>query len=87
MIRGADFRKTVNIRFARAKVAALDGVVEEPIDAVAVVLIVLGGVDSALCGDRVGAARAVLIAETFDIEALLAQRGRGGRVRPVRFPR
>ena len=85
--RGADFCEPVNIRFARAEVAAFDGVVEKPINAVAVVLIVLRGVDSALRGDRVRAARAILIAETFDIESLLAKRGRGGRRRPGRCRR
>ena len=53
----------VDVGLARAEVAALDGVVEEPLDAVAVVLVVLGGVDAALRGDRVRAARAVLEAE------------------------
>ena len=56
----ADFSKAVNIGLARAKVAALYGVVEEPVNAVAVVLIVLGGVDTALSRDRVRAAGAVL---------------------------
>ena len=74
--RGADLRQTVDIRLPRAEVSALDGVVEEPIDAVAVVLIILGCIDSPLCGDRVGAACTILITETFDIESLLAKRCR-----------
>ena len=53
----AQLRQSVDVRFARPVVAALDGVVEEPVDAVAVVLVVLGGVDAALRGDAVGAAR------------------------------
>src|SRR4051812_39582784 len=40
-------REPVDIGFARAKVAALDGVVEKPVNAVAVVPIILGGVDTA----------------------------------------
>ena len=75
----ADFGKPVNICFAGSKIAALYGVVEKTIDAVAVVLIVFCGVYSALCGDRVRAARAVLVAKALDVEALFAQRCGGGR--------
>ena len=70
--------QAVDVGFAGAEVAALDGVVEEAVDAVAVVLIVLGGVDAALGGDGVGAARAVLIAEALDVVAELAEGGGGG---------
>src|SRR5208337_1243863 len=56
----ADLRKAVDVGFAGAEVAALDGVVEEPINAVAIIVVILGGVDAALCGDGVSAARAVL---------------------------
>ena len=59
----AHLGQAVDVRLARAVVAALDGVVEEPVDGVAVALVVLGGVDAALGGDRVGAARGVLVAE------------------------
>ena len=67
------------MRLAGAEVAALDRVVEQPEDAVAVVVVVLGGVDAALGGDRVGAARAVLEAEALHLVAELAEarRGRG----------
>ena len=54
----ADLRQAVDVGLAGAEVAALDGVVEEAVDAVAVVVIVLGGVDAALRGDGVRAARA-----------------------------
>ena len=47
----ADLRQPVDVRLARAEVAALDRVVEQAVDAVAVVLIVLRGVDAALRGD------------------------------------
>ena len=47
----ADLGEAVDVRLAGAEVAALDGVVEEAVDAVAVVLVVLGGVDAALRGD------------------------------------
>ena len=76
----AQLRQPVDVGFARAIVAALDRVVEQPIDAVAVVLIVLRGVDAALRGDAVRAARAVLDAEVQDVVAQLAER-RGGRRR------
>ena len=51
----AQLRQAVDVRLARAVVAALDRVVEEPLDAVAVVLVVLGGVDARpapRCGAR-----------------------------------
>src|SRR5262249_28260257 len=73
----ADLGEAVDVRLARAEVAALDGVVKEAEDAVAVVLVVLGRVDAALGGDAVGAAGAVLVAEALDVVAQLGQR-RGG---------
>ena len=53
----AQLGEAVHVSFARAKIAALDGVVEEPINAVTIVLIILGGVDAALGSDAVGATR------------------------------
>ena len=50
----ADLRQAVDVGFARAEVAALHRVVEQAVDAVAVVLVVLGGVDAALRGDASG---------------------------------
>ena len=78
---GADLGEAINIRFAGAKVPAFDRVIEKPVNAVAVVLIVLRGVDSALGGDGMGAARAILITKAFDVEALLAERCGGGGAR------
>ena len=75
----AHLGEAVDVRLARAVVAALDRVVEEPVDRVAVALVVLGGVDAALGGDRVGATRGVLVAERLHHVAGLAERrGRGG---------
>ena len=74
----ADFRQPIDVRFARAEIAAFDRVVKQPEDAVAIVLIIFRGVDAALGGDAVGAARAVLVTEAFHVVAELAQRG-GGR--------
>ena len=75
----AQLRQPVDVRLARAVVAALDRVVEQPLDAVAVVLVVLRGVDAALRGDAVRAARAVLDAEAQDVVAELAERRRRRR--------
>ena len=55
--------QTPDVGLTGAEIATLDGVVKETIDAVAVIRVVLGGVDAALGGDGVGAARAVLVAE------------------------
>src|ERR1044072_9983306 len=67
----ADFCEAVDVGFARAKVAPLDRVVEQAINAVAVVAVILRGVYAALRGYRMRAARAVLIAETLDVVAKL----------------
>ena len=68
----------VDVGLARAEVAALDRVVEQAVDAVAVVLVVLGGVDAALRGD----ASARGAGESWkqkhvDVVAELGQRRRG----------
>ena len=73
----ADLGQAVHVRLARAVVAALDGVVEQPVDRVAVALVVLGRVDAALGGDRVGPARGVLVEERLHRVAGLAHGGRG----------
>jgi hypothetical protein len=73
----ADLRQAVDIRFARAEIATLHGVIEKTENAVAVVAIVLGGVDASLGRDRVGAARGVVIRKAMNVVALLAQRSRG----------
>jgi hypothetical protein len=49
----ADLAEPVHVGLAGAEVAALDRVVEQPVDRVAVVAVVLGGVDAALRRDRV----------------------------------
>ncbi len=67
------FSQTVHVGLARTEVAALYGVIEEAVDGVAVVLIVFGCIDTALCGDRVSATRAVLNAEVIYVEAQLGK--------------
>ena len=75
----ADLRQPVGVALAGAEVAPLDRVVKEAENAVAVVAVVLGGVDPALGGDRVGPARAVVIRKAMHLVALLAERGGRGR--------
>src|ERR1019366_6435385 len=61
------------------------GVIEEAVDAVAVAVIILGGVDAALRGDGVRAARGILEAEALDIVTQLAEggcRAAAGEARP-----
>ena len=72
----ADLGETVDIGLAGPEVAPLDRVVEETPDAVAVVLVVLGGIDASLRRDAVGAACAILKAEAIDLIAELGKRGR-----------
>jgi len=64
---------------AGAEIAALNRIVEEAEDAVAVVAVVLGGVDPALRRDTMRPPRRILEAKTFDLVAELAERCRRGR--------
>ena len=82
----ADLRQPVNVGFAGAEIAALYGVVEQAIDAVAVVLIILRGVDAALRGDRMRAARRILKAEAFDVDSRARRAWPRPTRRPVRCP-
>jgi hypothetical protein len=70
----AHLGQAVDIGLARAEVAALDRVVEEAVDAVAVIAIILGGIDAALRGHAVRAARAVLIGSSIRRCSQLTQR-------------
>ena len=72
-------REPVHVRLARAVVAALDRVVEEAVDAVAVVLVVLRGVDPALRGDRVRTAGRVVERDDLHVVTELAERRRRRR--------
>ena len=75
----AGLGQPVDVGLPGAEVAALDRVVEQPVDRVAVVAVVLGRVDAALGGDRVRPPRGVLVAEAGDLVAGLAERrGRRG---------
>ena len=80
----ADLRQAVDVRFARAEISALHRVIKKAMNAVAVIAVIFRGVDAALRGDRVRAARAVLKAEAMHVVALLAERR--GRRQPPRVP-
>ena len=75
---GAHLREPEDVRLARAKVAALDGVVKQAEDGVAVVLIILRRVDAALGGDGMRPARGVLETKRLHLVAKFGQRGGGG---------
>ena len=75
---GAHLGEPEDVRLARAKVAALDGVVKQAKDGVAVILIILGRVDAALGGDGMRPARGVLETKRLHLIAQLGQRGGGG---------
>jgi hypothetical protein len=70
----ADFSEPVNVRFARTKIAAFDRVIEKPVNTIAIVLVILGGVNPSLRGDGVRAARGILIAEALYVVTKFAQR-------------
>ena len=69
-----DFSQTVDVGFAGTVIATFDGIAEKTLDAVAVVLIVLGCIDAALGSDGVCTAGGILNAEYVDIEAHGTQR-------------
>ncbi len=80
----ADLGQPVDVGLAGPEVTALHRVVEQAEDAVAVVPVVLGGIDSALRGDAVGPPGRILEAEALHVVAELAQRGgRGGAGQPA----
>jgi hypothetical protein len=72
-----DLREAVHVRLASAEIAALDRVVEQAMDRIAVVPVVLRRVDAALGRDRVRAPGRILEAEAGDVVPELAHAGRG----------
>ena len=68
------FSQTVNIGFAGTVVATLYCIVEQTVHRVAVVLVILSGIDTTLCSDGVCTARRVLDAEVEYSETHFAQR-------------
>ena len=69
----ADFGQPVNVGFTRTEVAALDCVIEEAVNAVAIVLIILRRVNSTLSRNRVRPPRRILVAKTFHQITQLAE--------------
>ena len=65
----ADLGQTIDVCLSRPIISTFDGVVEKTKHAVAVVLVVLGRVYSPLGCDAMRSARAILVAEAFDVVA------------------
>ena len=65
--------EAVHVGFAAAVVTPLYGVVKKAKNGVTVVLVVFGGIDSALGRNRVGAARRILKAKRLDVVAQLGK--------------
>ncbi len=59
----------MNVGFAAAVIATFDGIVEETVNRVTVVLVILCGVDPALCSDGVCAARAIVEGKYLNLVA------------------
>ncbi len=78
------FGQTMDIGLARAKIAALDGVVEQAMHRIVVVLVILRRVDAALRRDRVRATGRIVENKIVNLVAQLGERGRGGRTRQPR---
>ncbi len=74
----ADLRETVDIGFAGTEIATLNGVVEEAVNAIAIVVVILGGVDATLRSDGMRAAWAVLKAEAVDVVTQFTKACGGG---------
>ena len=75
------------VGLAGPEVSALDGVLDEPQDAVVVDLACPRRVDAALRGDAVRAARAVVVREALDVVAEFTKGGRAAGSRRARCPR
>jgi len=73
-----DFSKPVNVSFAGTKIAALNRVVEQSVNAVAIVLIIFRRVDPTLRCNRMRAPRRILETKAFHMVTELTQ-GRCGR--------
>ena len=72
------FGQAVHVGFASAEVTTLNGIVEQTINGVAIVLVVLSSVDTALGCNGVCTARAILDAERLDIVTKFTE-GSGSR--------
>ena len=75
---GAQFGQSVDVFFTSAEVTTFLRVGEQPPSRVAVVAIVLGGVDASLSCDTVSTSGRILKAKAFNVVAHRSHRGRGG---------
>jgi hypothetical protein len=71
----ANLGQAINIGFTRSEVSALNRVVKEATNAIAIIPIVLGCVDPALRSNAVRPTRTVVIAKTLNVISQLSQRG------------
>ena len=71
----ADLGEPVDVAFPGAEVATFDRVVEQPVYAIAIILVIFGGIDPALGGDAMRAPGAVLNTEGLNIVTELAESG------------
>src|ERR1700722_8697918 len=67
----ADLRETIYVSLARPKISAFHRVVEKAVNAVAVISVIFRGIDAALRGDGMRAARTVLEAKAMHVVSLL----------------
>src|SRR6185312_1764898 len=72
---GAHLGQPVDIAFARTVIPALDRIIKKTEHAVAVVLVILGCIDSPLGRDAVRPARRILETESFHLVSHFAERG------------
>ena len=77
--RATDFGQAVATGLPGPKVSPLERVGKQALDAVTVVGVVLGGIDTSLGGHRMGPPRAVVEGDQLHLVALLRQAGRRGR--------
>ena len=63
----AHFGKSIDIRLTATVVAAFDGLIEKTVDRVIVILVVLGGIDTTLCGNGMCTAWRVAYTEYLNI--------------------
>ena len=65
----------MDITFAGAVVTTFDRIIEQAMNAIAIILVVLRRIDTALCSNAVCAARAIVKGETFDVVSQFTERG------------
>jgi hypothetical protein len=74
---GAYLGKAVDVRLAGTKVPTLDSIVEKTMDAIPVVLVILGSIDPPLSGNGVCPSSRILVTKAIHVVPQLAQGSRG----------